>query len=296
MNCSAILVDLEDRTAPRKALPACESGEVQMVDAYPNIDASEIHVGHDVIIAPTAQIRAKSVRIGDNAFIGEGVVIDVGDFVMGDYSRIQAGTVCFGIEPLRIGRNCWIGGRCDIDAQGGLDIEDNVGIGSLSQVWTHIRHGDVTQGCRFDSRRKVVIGRDAWFVGSCLISPVFVGERSMALLGSVVTRDMVSGRTYAGVPARDITEKIGPQYEEIAAEEKARRLAERIKSFESRHPELSGTLKVELSAATIPSTNEITYFFVNERMYTKNRTRAETLFLSQERTVKFVPLGQPEPF
>ena len=267
-----------------------------MRDAYTNIDASNITIGKDVVIAPTARIRARSVQIGDNAFIGEGVVIDVGEFVMGDYSRMQAGTVCFGVEPLRIGRNCWIGGRSDIDSQGGLDIHDNVGIGSLSQIWTHMRHGDVTQGCRFNSRRKVVIERDAWFVGSCLVSPVSVGERSMALLGSVVTRDMVAGRTYAGVPARDVTEKFGPQFDDISLEDKASRLSERIRHFENLNPELSGLLKVELSFGSAVPADERTYFFVNDRTYTKKRTKAETLFLSQERTVKFVPIDEPQPF
>jgi UDP-3-O-[3-hydroxymyristoyl] glucosamine N-acyltransferase len=63
-----------------------------MRNRFANIDAQNVTIGRDITIAPSARIRAKSVFIGDNAFIGEGVVVDIGDFVLGDCSRLQAGT------------------------------------------------------------------------------------------------------------------------------------------------------------------------------------------------------------
>lgn len=108
-----------------------------------SIEADSVHVGEGASIASTARIRARRVRIGDHCFIGDGVVIDTDEFILGQYSSIQAGTVGFGVEALRIGRNCWIGGPLRPRQPGGLDIHDNVGIGSMSQVWSHIRHGDV---------------------------------------------------------------------------------------------------------------------------------------------------------
>ena len=259
------------------------------------IEADVVELGDGVNIAPTARIRARRVSIGDNCFIGDGVVIDVGEFVLGDYSRIQAHTVGFGVEALRIGRNCWIGGRCDLDSQGGLDIYDNVGIGSMSQVWSHIRHGDVVQGCRFDSRSRTVIEQDAWLVGSCLVSPVRVGRRSMALLGSVVTRDLAPDRTFAGVPATDVTDRVGPQFAPITDVEKARRLRNRIEEFEVARPEFRGRLRVVMSRDEVLD-DGTTSFIIAERTYTKRGGPAESEFLKSYGNVKFIPLGEPDPF
>lgn len=109
--------------------------------------------------------------------------------------------------PARIGRNCWFGGNVILDSMGGLDIDDNVGIGAHSQVWTHMQFGDLVEGCRFYSNRYMYIGKDVWLVGHCILSPVEVGERSMALVGSVITKNMLPNHIYAGVPAQDVTEK-----------------------------------------------------------------------------------------
>ena len=116
-------------------------------------------------------------------------------------------------RPLQFGRNCWLGGNCVLDSLGGLDIDDNVGVGAHSQIWTHIQFGDIVEGSRFHSRKYLHIERDAWLVGHCILSPVRVGEKSMAMAGSVITHDMLPNHIYAGVPARDVTEKMGEQFE-----------------------------------------------------------------------------------
>lgn len=189
---------------------------------YPNriegqIHAESIEIGVGVVIEPGVVISgkhgpAKRVRIGDFVYIGKGVHIRCPEFVIGHYSRINADTFCGGDQALQIGRNCYIGGKVRLDSNGGLDLMDGVGIGDGSQLWTHIQFGDIVQGCRFNSARYMRIGQDAWFVGHCLVSPVRVAARSMAMLGSVITKDMEENHVYAGVPAKDITERVGPQF------------------------------------------------------------------------------------
>jgi acetyltransferase-like isoleucine patch superfamily enzyme len=249
-----------------------------------------ITMGQGVEVGSGTRIEADRVVLGDNCFIGENVTIKTKEFWLGDYSRIQRETVGYGQDSLRIGRNCWIGGRCDLDSQGGLFIDDNVGIGSMSQIWSHIRHGDVVDGCRYDSRKTVHIGKDAWFVGSCLVSPVHVGERSMAMLGSVITRDMMPNRTYGGVPAVDITDKVGPQFQDLSVEEKVNRLNLMIVRFEMIHPQLSGFLVASPGLESVDLEDGKTYFDLSSRSYTKKMTLAEVTFLKENGTAKFVPL------
>lgn len=263
------------------------------------IDAEEIVIGQGVLVEQGALItgkdgRAARVVLGDHCFVGRGTRILVPEFCLGDYSKLHAHCFAHGMKPLRIGRNCWIGGGTVLDSMGGLTIDDNVGIGSQSQIWTHIRFGDIVEGCRFFREKPVWIGKDAWFVGHCVVSPVAVGERSMALAGSVVTRDMLENHVYGGVPAVDLTDKIGGQFEARSVGEKAARLRELVDAFTARHPEHAGKLLVVTSSDEIRS--DVCCFDVSRRAYTKTRSEAEVAFLKAHvPLVKFTPLGEP-PF
>ncbi len=121
------------------------------------IDAEEIVIGQGVLVEEGALItgkngRAARVVLGDHCCVGRGTRILVPEFCLGDYSKLHAHCFAHGMKPLRIGRNCWIGGGTVLDSMGGLTIDDNVGIGSQSQIWTHIRFGDIVEGCRFFRR------------------------------------------------------------------------------------------------------------------------------------------------
>ena len=164
------------------------------------IDAAHIRIGRGVVVEEGAVISGKGttadrVVLGDYCYVGHNVRVFAPEFLLGDYSKLHAGSFGHGEHPLRIGRNCWIGGNVVLDSMAGLDIDDNVGIGGHSQLWTHLEFGDIVDGCRFYSHRYMHVRRDAWFVGHCIVSPVLVGERSMALVGSVVTREKI-GRAH----------------------------------------------------------------------------------------------------
>jgi acetyltransferase-like isoleucine patch superfamily enzyme len=263
------------------------------------IDAEEIVIGQGVLVEEGALItgkngRAARVVLGDHCMIGCGTRILVPEFRLGDYSKLHAHSFAHGDKALQIGRNCWIGGATVLDSMGGLTIDDNVGIGSQSQIWTHIRFGDIVEGCRFFQEKPMWIGKDAWFVGHCIVSPVAVGPRSMALAGSVVTRDMLANHVYGGVPAVDLTDRLGGQFEERSVGQKAARLRELIDAFTARNPEHAGKLLVATSPDEIRP--GICCFDVSRRAYTKTRSEAEVAFLKAHvPLVKFSPLGEP-PF
>ncbi|MBK9129033.1 MAG: acyltransferase [Phycisphaerales bacterium] len=263
------------------------------------IEADELKIGRGVVVEKGTVITGKGgparrVVLGDFCYIGEQCKIIVPEFRLGDYSKLNAYAFCHGYRPLQIGRNCWFGGNVVLDSIGGLDIDDNVGIGAHSQVWTHIQFGDVVEGSRFHSSRYMLVGKDAWLVGHCLVSPVRIGERSMAMLGSVVTRDMLPNHVYAGVPAKDMTDKLGPQFERRTIEQKAAVLEKLIAEFVAARPEFAGQLRVVGSPDE--RRPDVCCFDVSRRTYNKGYRPAEVAFLKQHTPlVKFVPDGEP-PF
>jgi acetyltransferase-like isoleucine patch superfamily enzyme len=239
-------------------------------------------VGKNTYISPTATIKGERVEIGDGCYIGDGVQILVDDFVMGDYCKIHNKSTLHGYKPMRIGHNAWIGQGTIIDSIGGTSIGDNCGIGAYSQLWSHIRHGDPLEGCNYNSEKSLTIGSDVWFVGHCIVSPIVAEDRSMALVGSVVTKDMMSDRVYAGTPAKDITsDKVLPQFTPLRIEDKR---------------EIISNLDVPDGIVFIEDDSEIVddnniYFNFLTRKYTKKSTDLEHEFMKylQSKLIKFTP-------
>lgn len=253
-------------------------------------------IGIGVVIEPGAVIEADQVELGDFAFIGRDVRIKVPVFRMGEYSKLHAFSFLYGHKPMQIGRNCWIGEHTVLDSHAGLDIFDNVGIGAHSQVWTHIQHGDTVEGCRFHSSRYASIGEDAWLVGHCIMSPIRMAPRSMALAGSVLTKDTLPNHVYAGTPARDVTDKMGPQFEDRTAEEKTRRLVDVVQAFERRHPKFAGFMGVATPDQLLPKGNShVTWINAATRTYTKRLTEAEVTFRKEHPLLRVKPAGE-SPF
>jgi len=263
------------------------------------INAEEVIIGEGVVVEAGVIISGKEgparrVVLGDHCFIGHETRILTPEFRLGDYSKLNMHGFCHGELPLQIGRNCWIGGNCVLDSQGGLDIDDNVGIGAQSQLWTHIQFGDIVEGSRFFSRKYMHVGMDAWLVGHCIVSPVKVGARSMAMVGSVVTRDMEPNHIYAGVPAKDMTEKLGTQFEPRTVAQKSAKLQGLLDAFFVKHPEHRGQLRVVSSPGEMM--DGVTNFDVSRRVYTRTRSAAEVAFLKAHvPLIKFTPDGA-EPF
>jgi len=261
------------------------------------LNAERIFVGKGVVVEEDVLITGRNgpaeiVVLGDFCYIGRHTRIIVPEFRLGDYSKLHAFSYANGDNPLRIGGNCWIGGNTVLDSMGGLDIDDNVGIGSHSQIWSHIQFGDVVEGCRFHSKKYMKIESDAWFVGHCIVSPVEVGKKSMAFAGSVITKDMAPNRVYAGVPAMDITDKVGPQFEGRSTAEKARALQTLIDEFVLENVQFKNQLVVIQSSADVK--RGVTCFDVSDRTYTKLYTPAEIRFLKKYvPLIKFIPRNEP---
>lgn len=237
-----------------------------------------MHIGKNTYISPKAKITdlngnaPSDFIVGDNSYIGDDVQIICDSFHLGDYSKLHHHCNAHGAS-VHIGHNAWIGQYTILDGLGGISIGDNCGIGAHSQLWSHIKYGDMLEGCRFESTNQLIVGKDVWFVGHCIVSPINAADKSMALVGSVVTKDMMENHVYAGSPARDITDKIGGQFELQTIDQKMKRMHELCMEFNTPR-----------SIIIVESVNDFrdddnSYFAVNERQYTKRLIDDEVAFM-----------------
>jgi acetyltransferase-like isoleucine patch superfamily enzyme len=251
-----------------------------------NIHVDNLILGKNVFISESATIRglngnSKKIVIGDNTYIGDNVQIIIDELTIGDYCKIHHHSNIHGYKPLSIGHNAWVGQGTIIDSIGGVTIGNNCGIGAYSQLWSHIRYGDPLEGCNYESEKKLIIGNDVWFVGHCVVSPIIAEDKSMALVGSVITKNMEFNHIYGGSPAKDLTDKITPQFREITIHERRKimsqfKLSEKIKLIENDSEIIS---------------DEFSYFNIVDRTYTKKGTDEEILFMKdlQNKLIKFIP-------
>lgn len=230
--------------------------------------------GTNVVFGP----NCKSVTIGAGSFIGNDVYIDVEELVIGDYFTLHHGSIIHG-AVCSIGHNCWVGQYTILDAHGSyLTVGNNVGVGAHSQLWSHMKFGDMMEGCRWNVMSSLEIGDDVWLVGHCIVSPIKAAPRSMLLAGGVATRDMLENRVYAGTPAKDITDSVGPQFEELEAGVRTDRFEKLVDEFSATGADTSFIEIVGLGEEW-PEDPLVTGFSPEVRVYQPRYTEIEMEFM-----------------
>lgn len=217
------------------------------------------------------------LEIGDYSYIGPNVRIMGKSFRVGEYSKIHRDTYINAKASIDLGHCTWIGQGSHLDGTGGISAGDFMGVGINSALYSHIRHGDVLEGCRLNQDRKLEIGHDVWFVGMCLVSPVLVQDRSVALLGSVITKDMETNSIYGGNPAKNLTEKLGRPWKEIDLESKIQTFNNLRNDFFSRNPKLDRD-QIQILEDHTEIEAGITYYSLKNRCYIKNDSIEEVAF------------------
>jgi acetyltransferase-like isoleucine patch superfamily enzyme len=242
-----------------------------------------------VRIGKNVHFEVDRLTLGDGVKICDNVSIEGPEVHIGDYTLVRENTQLGGNSPLSIGMCCWIGQGVIVDSTERSTIGNGVGIGAHSQLWTHLRFGDTLQGCAWDSQTEMWVDDDVWFVGHCLVSPIHAGEKSMAMLGSVVTRDMKPNHIYAGVPASDITERIGTQYRDVSVHDKFNALTRELAAFAAKGNDTSRIRIVKEWPTQMDSA--VSYFNVSTREYTKRLSDVEIAFMLHLLVkIKFYPV------
>src|SRR5437868_1018949 len=260
-------MDKQSGTQRLRRWSAAEFVGVEMAaDAV--IEAEEAIIGAGTRIGPGVRIVARNAQIGsgsqieqgtsvrglgapmdrfvvgDQALIGFETQILSPDFVMGDYSQLHNSGLHSGYRPLSIGHNCWVGQNSILNCTERLSIGNNVRIGTQSQLWTHVASGELLEGCTLFGESPLTLEDNVWVVGGAVISPgLMVARNSIIMTGSVLTKSTEPFHTYAGVPARDVTDKLSfwkPQ----TLEDKVERMRGYIIEFSAEFPQYDDRVRL----------------------------------------------------
>jgi acetyltransferase-like isoleucine patch superfamily enzyme len=204
--------------------------------------AKEVLIGEGVYLDPAIEIgmRDKPVErfeVGDHCRIYAGQIAPR-NFICGDYVTIHSDLWCYGRNDVTIGHNVWFGRRVTLDAEGKSTIGNNVGVGQDTHLWSHVRHGDVIQGCRYLNFGEFRAEDDVWFMGRCTSAPLYHERFSLALVEANLTKDMSENSVWGGNPAKDLTDQRGEPYEALATDEKQRRFVEYVAGFLGANPDV----------------------------------------------------------
>jgi acetyltransferase-like isoleucine patch superfamily enzyme len=188
------------------------------------VGRGEVQVGQFSNVGVGAQVvfsKPGRVTIGDYCNLGAGVklVCSGGDVNIEDWTTLHDHCLVLCGRAVSIGAHCWFGQNCVIDGTGGIYIGRGVRVGMYSQLWSHVAAGEQIEGCTLFGERPVVIEDDVWLVGTCIVaSGVTLGRRTVALIGSNITKSCPANSVLAGTPAAN---KPGLSfYKEVTLDEK----------------------------------------------------------------------------
>lgn len=178
-----------------------------------------IKIGNNSKIAHSAHINQKAV-LGNNVVIGPNTII--GKSIIGDNSIIEFGSIFLSNdEPIKIGRDCYIGIYAVLEGIGGLVIGNNVHLAGPSiGIWTHSSINQCLLGDKLSDFSHRIVGAikiedNVWIGGKATIYPnVTIGHHSVILPNSVVNKNIPPYSMAGGVPAK-IIRKIDISKEKI---------------------------------------------------------------------------------
>jgi hypothetical protein len=139
-----------------------------------------------------------------------------------------------------------------------------------------VKYGDTLEGCRFLGESPLKIGNDVWFVGHCIVSPIVAEDKSMALVGSVITQNMLTNQIYAGSPAKSISEKIGNQFDNVSIDDKFDKMQHFLKEWKG---DVTKIKIVKYMSDIKDYIGDLSIFCIESRTYTKRLTESEIDFM-----------------
>ena len=107
---------------------------------------------------------------------------------------------------IKLGRNVFMNFNCIILDVVSVTIGDGTQIGPAVQIYTADHPRDpALRRAGLESGQPISIGSNVWIGGGAIILPgITIGDDAIIGAGSVVTRDVPSGATWAGNPARPL--------------------------------------------------------------------------------------------
>ncbi len=114
----------------------------------------------------------------------------------------------YGLSRLLIGDNCFLGDGVMLDVRGGIRLGHHVTLSNRVSVVTHINVGyeDHPIQKHYPTSENEVVIEDGTYVGTgaVILPGVRLGKECVVGAGAVVTKDVAARTVVAGVPARVI--------------------------------------------------------------------------------------------
>lgn len=107
---------------------------------------------------------------------------------------------------LKIGNGVGIGWFAELDARGGITINDNTNISSHVKLITGSH--DIDDPYFTADFRPIIVGHHVWIgTGAIILQGVTIGDGSVVAAGAVVTKDIPPYEIWGGVPAKFIRKR-----------------------------------------------------------------------------------------
>jgi len=209
-------------------------GKNVSIGLFSIINAKSIEIGDDVKISSLCFINVRNLKLGDRVKINSFVAIDTGDITIDDDSLIMEQTVIGGMltpqSSLFIGKRCKIFPYCFINPTKKIIIEDDVGIGGATYIFTHGSWQSQLDGFPI-SFGPVTIKKGVWFPWRVFVMPnVTVGEYATIGAGSIITKDIPPRSLAVGTPAKVINSGDG-YIKSFTLEEKTKMVNDILSEF-----------------------------------------------------------------
>ena len=148
--------------------------------------STPLHVSN-VVLSPVAVEGTANIRIGRNARIYPGVLLETqgpGCIVIGDNVVLSRGVHIVAFDVVTLGDNCMVGEYASLrDAD-------------------HKKNQYAMRDSGHDCA-PIQLGRNVWIGrGACVLKGVHIGDNSIVGANAVVTRDVATSSCAVGVPAR----------------------------------------------------------------------------------------------
>lgn len=126
---------------------------------------------------------------------------------------IYPGVRILGAHKLKAGRNCRISYDCIFQANGGIELGDEVIFGPAVKIWSVNHIFDQSEVPIYDQgfeHKPVVIGSGVWFGANSFVMPgARIGDHCVVSAGSVVAgKDVEPYSILAGNPARKVGSRL----------------------------------------------------------------------------------------
>lgn len=225
--------------------------------------AERIELGDGASIGPLTVVRARSLKLGARTSIGSLCYVNTQRLVLDDETVIAKLVVIAGPASARsefvAGKRCTIFPYCWIDTTREVHLEDEVGVGGASYIFTHGSWQPQIDGFPVAFGR-VTIKRNVWLPWRVFILPgVTIGEYATIGAGAIVNKSLPPYSLAAGMPAKVLKEN-GEHIRRLTLEEQLAIVREALREaaadfeYQRRSVEVreeAGGLRIEVDARSL---------------------------------------------